>query len=294
MVYSLELSEEGSFEWRRKNWFPRRKEKKQASLGGEAESREKREVPRKDEPEDFQTLYEESLKTLEEGQILRGTVIDITPDHVTVDVGYKSEGQIPMQEFLKSDRKLDVKIGDRIDVLLEKKESEEGLLTLSKEKADKITIWRDISRSCREGEVLEGEIVGKVKGGLSVDIGRILAFLPGSQIDLKPIRNLDALIGQRMKFKVIKFNRKRNNIVLSRRVLLDEERKRLREETLKNLKEGDVIEGTVKNLTDYGAFIDLGGMDGLLHITDVSWGRIGHPSEKLSVGDRIKVKNPSL
>jgi small subunit ribosomal protein S1 len=265
-------------------------DKKQTSLGGEPEKRERKELPRRDEPEDFQTLYEESLKTLEEGQILRGTVIDITPDHVTVDVGYKSEGQIPMQEFLKRDRKLDVKIGDRIDVLLEKKESEEGLLTLSKEKADKITIWRDISRSCREGEVLEGEIVGKVKGGLSVDIGRILAFLPGSQIDLKPIRNLDALIGQRMKFKVIKFNRKRNNIVLSRRVLLDEERKRLREETLKSLKEGDIVEGTVKNLTDYGAFIDLGGMDGLLHITDVSWARIGHPSEKLSVGDRIKVK----
>jgi small subunit ribosomal protein S1 len=265
-------------------------EKKQASLGREAEKREKKDYPRKDEPEDFQTLYEESLKTLEEGQILRGTVIDITPDHVTVDVGYKSEGQIPMEEFLKRDKKLDVKIGDRIDVLLEKKESEEGLLTLSKEKADKIKVWRDISRSCREGEVLEGEIVGKVKGGLSVDIGRILAFLPGSQIDLKPIRNLDALIGQRMKFKVIKFNRKRNNIVLSRRVLLDEERKRLREETLKSLKEGDIVEGTVKNLTDYGAFIDLGGMDGLLHITDISWGRIGHPSEKLSVGDRIKVK----
>jgi small subunit ribosomal protein S1 len=227
---------------------------------------------------------------LEEGQILRGTVIDITPDHVTVDVGYKSEGQIPMQEFLKRDKKVDVKIGDRIDVFLEKKESEEGLLTLSKEKADKITIWRDISKSCREGEVIEGEIVGKVKGGLSVDIGRILAFLPGSQIDLKPVRNLDALIGQRLKFKVIKFNRKRNNIVLSRRVLLDEERRQLREETLKNLKEGDIVEGTVKNLTDYGAFIDLGGMDGLLHITDISWGRIGHPSERLSVGDRVKVK----
>ncbi len=253
-----------------------------------------RELPRRDEPEDFQTLYEESLKTLEEGQILRGIVIDITPDHVTVDVGYKSEGQIPMQEFLKRDRKLDVKIGDRIDVLLEKKESEEGLLTLSKEKADKITIWRDISRSCREGEVLEGEIVGKVKGGLSVDIGRILAFLPGSQIDLKPIRNLDALIGQRMKFKVIKFNRKRNNIVLSRRVLLDEERKRLREETLKSLKEGDIVEGTVKNLTDYGAFIDLGGMDGLLHITDVSWGE-----DWASFGETVRRrsdqgKNPSL
>jgi small subunit ribosomal protein S1 len=265
-------------------------EKRQASLGREAEKREGRELPRRDEPEDFQTLYEESLKTLEEGQILRGTVIDITPDHVTVDVGYKSEGQIPMQEFLKRDKKVDVKIGDRIDVLLERKESEEGLLTLSKEKADKIKIWREISRSCREGEVIEGEIVGKVKGGLSVDIGRILAFLPGSQIDLKPVRNLDVLIGQRLKFKVIKFNRKRNNIVLSRRVLLDEERKQLRGETLKNLKEGDIVEGTVKNLTDYGAFIDLGGMDGLLHITDISWGRIGHPSEKLSIGERIKVK----
>src|SRR5512136_144022 len=265
-------------------------DKKQTSLGGEQDKRERKELPRRDEPEDFQTLYEESLKTLEEGQILRGTVIDITPDHVTVDVGYKSEGQIPMQEFLKRDRKVDVKIGDRIDVLLERKESEEGLLTLSKEKADKIKVWRDISRSCREGEVIEGEIVGKVKGGLSVDIGRLLAFLPGSQIDLKPVRNLDALIGQRLKFKVIKFNRKRNNIVLSRRVLLDEERKQSREETLKNLKEGDVVEGTVKNLTEYGAFIDLGGMDGLLHITDISWGRIGHPSEKLSVGDRIKVK----
>ncbi|MGA2316601.1 MAG: 30S ribosomal protein S1 [Thermodesulfobacteriota bacterium] len=265
-------------------------EKRQASLGREAEKREGRELPRRDEPEDFQTLYEESLKTLEEGQILRGTVIDITPDHVTVDVGYKSEGQIPMQEFLKRDKKVDVKIGDRIDVLLERKESEEGLLTLSKEKADKIKVWREISRSCREGEVIEGEIVGKVKGGLSVDIGRILAFLPGSQIDLKPVRNLDVLIGQRLKFKVIKFNRKRNNIVLSRRVLLDEERKQLRGETLKNLKEGDIVEGTVKNLTDYGAFIDLGGMDGLLHITDISWGRIGHPSEKLSIGEQIKVK----
>src|SRR4030043_280270 len=271
--------------------------RKQAALEGEEGKREGKGLPHKDEPiedsaprEDFQTLYEESLKTLEEGQILRGIVVDITPDHVTVDVGYKSEGQVPMQEFLKRDKKVDVKIGDQIDVLLEKKESEEGILTLSKEKADKIKMWREISRSCREGDVIEGEIVGKVKGGLSVDIGPIQAFLPGSQIDLKPIRNLDVMIGQRLKFKVLKFNRKRNNIVLSRRVLLDEERKQLREETLKNLKEGDIAEGVVKNLTDYGAFIDLGGMDGLLHITDISWGRIGHPSEKLSMGDRIKVK----
>src|SRR4030043_352309 len=269
---------------------------KQNFLEGEKKG-EGKALPRRDEPvedstlrEDFQTLYEESLKTLEEGQILRGTVIDITPDHVTVDVGYKSEGQIPMQEFLKRDKKVDVNIGDRIDVFLERKESGEGLLILSKEKADKINVWKDISRSCREGEVIEGEIIGKVKGGLSVDIGRIQAFLPGSQIDIKPIRNLDAFIGQRLKFKVIKFNRKRSNIVLSRRVLLDEERKQLREETLKNLKEGNLVEGTVKNLTDYGAFVDLGGMDGLLHITDISWGRIGHPSEKLSLGDRIKAK----
>jgi small subunit ribosomal protein S1 len=248
---------------------------KQTSLGSEEGKREEKELPRRDEPEDFQTLYEESLKTLEEGQILRGIVVDITPDHVTVDVGYKSEGQIPMQEFLKRDKKVDVKIGDRIEVLLERKESDEGALILSKEKADRINVWKDISRSCREGEVIEGEIVGKVKGGLSVDIGRIQAFLPGSQIDTKPVRNLDALIGQRLKFKVLKFNRKRNNIVLSRRILLDEERKHLREETLFNLKEGDIIEGTVKNLTEYGAFVDLGGMDGLLHITDISWGRVG-------------------
>jgi small subunit ribosomal protein S1 len=262
----------------------------QDSLSREDQKKELKEPRRKSETEDFQTLYEESLKTVEEGQILGGTVIDITPDHVTVDVGLKSEGQIPMEEFLRREKKVDVKIGDRIDVILERKESEEGLLILSKEKADRVKVWRDISRSCREGEVIEGEIVSKVKGGLSVEIGGIPAFLPGSQIDLKPVRNLDALIGKRVKFKVIKFNRKRNNIVLSRRVLLDEERKSQREQTLKNIEEGAIVEGTVKNLTDYGAFIDLGGMDGLLHITDIAWGRIGHPSERLSVGDRIRVK----
>ena len=270
--------------------IPVKEETKQLPPGGEEERRELKGMPRRDEPEDFQTLYEESLKTVEEGQILRGTVIDITPDHVTVDVGYKSEGQIPMQEFLKKDKKNHLKIGDRIDVFLERKESEEGLLILSKEKADKVNIWRDISRSCKEGEVIEGEIISKIKGGLSVDIGGMIAFLPGSQIDLRLVRNLDALVGKRLKYKVIKFNRKRNNIVLSRRVLLDEDRKLLREKTLKNLKEGEIVEGTVKNLTDYGAFIDLGGVDGLLHITDISWGRVGQVSEKLSMGDCIKVK----
>ncbi len=269
---------------------PLEEETKQIALDQGKGKGEARELEGRDEHESFQTLYEESLKTMEEGQILRGTVLDITPDHVMVDVGYKSEGRIPIQEFLKRNRKVDVKIGDRIDVLLEKKSNEEGVLILSKEKADKVRVWKDVSRSCREGEVIEGDIASKVKGGLSVDIGGIFAFLPGSQIDVKPVRNLDALVGQRLKFKVIKFNRKRNNIVLSRRILLEEDRKTLREETLKVLKEGEIVEGTVKNLTDYGAFIDLGGLDGLLHITDIAWGRIGHPSEKLAVGNRIRVK----
>jgi small subunit ribosomal protein S1 len=265
-------------------------ETQEASPNPEGEKKEVKERPQQGEGEDFRELYQESLKTLEEGQLLKGTVINITPDHVTVDVGFKSEGQIPIREFLRRDRKVDVKIGDRIEVLLEKKESKEGFLLLSKEKADKMTIWRDISRSCREGEVIEGEIVAKVKGGLSVELGGVVAFLPGSQIDLKPVRDLDALIGSRLKFKVIKFNRKRNNIVLSRRTLLDEERKQLREETLKHLREGEIIEGTVKNLTDYGAFIDLGGLDGLLHITDIAWGRTGHPSDKLALGQKVRVK----
>jgi small subunit ribosomal protein S1 len=264
--------------------------KDKAPLEGKEEKKSVQDLHHKEESEDFQTLYERSLKTVEEGQILKGVVLEITPDHVTVDVGYKSEGHIPIQEFIRKHKKVDVKIGDRIDVFLERKDNEEGSLILSKDKADKVTVWRDVSRSCREGEVMEGEIVSKVKGGLSVDLGGINAFLPGSQIDLKPVRNLDSLIGQRLKFKVIKFNRKRNNIVLSRRVLLEDERKTLREETLKNLKEGEIVEGTVKNLTDYGAFVDLGGLDGLLHITDIAWGRVGHPSERLSVGTSIKVK----
>jgi len=271
----------------KENLTPAEDKKTGAPDGGGEEAKGFRQ---RDDHEDFKSLYEDSLRTIEEGQILRGTVLEITPDHVTVDVGYKSEGQIPMQEFLKRNRKVDVKVGDQIEVLIEKKDNEEGFLILSKEKADKVTVWRDVSRSCREGEIMEGEVISKVKGGLSVDIGGVYAFLPGSQIDLKPVRNLDSLIGQRLKFKVIKFNRKRNNIVLSRRTLLEEERKQLRDETLKTLTEGDVVEGTVKNLTDYGAFVDLGGIDGLLHITDIAWGRIGHPSEKLSVGDRIRVK----
>jgi small subunit ribosomal protein S1 len=241
------------------------------------------------EVEDFRKLYEESLKTIEEGDILKGIVMAVDDEYVTVDIGYKSEGQIAISEFRDKDGSVGVSVGDEIDVLLEKKEDDDGLITLSKEKADKLKAWRSVSKAFREGEIVDGTITSRIKGGLTVDIG-INAFLPGSQVDIRPVRNLDKFIGRRFKFKVIKFNKKRSNIVLSRRALLEEERKVLRAETLKHLREGEILEGVVKNITDYGAFVDLGGIDGLLHITDISWGRINHPSEKLSVGEKITVK----
>jgi small subunit ribosomal protein S1 len=241
------------------------------------------------EEENFQKLYEESLRSVEEGEIVRGIVIGVDEDFVTVDIGYKSEGQIPAHQFRTKNGDLSIKMGDEVDVLVERKGVEDGLLVLSKDRADKAKAWREASQAYREGELVEGQVVGKVKGGLSVDIG-ITAFLPGSQVDIRPVRNLDRFIGQRLRFRVIKCNRKRNNVVLSRRSLLEEERRELRAETLKSLREGEMLEGVVKNITDYGAFVDLGGIDGLLHITDISWGRISHPSEKVSVGDRIRVK----
>jgi len=243
---------------------------------------------KKDE-ESFQKLYEQSLRSVEEGEIIKGVVIGLAEDFVTVDIGYKSEGQISASQFRTKDGEISVRIGDQIDVFVERKEIEDGLLVLSKEKADKLKAWHEASDAFREGEVVEGQVIAKVKGGLSVDIG-ITAFLPGSQVDIRPVRNLDRFMGQRLRFKVIKCNRKRNNVVLSRRSLLEEERRELRAETLKTLREGEALEGVVKNITDYGAFVDLGGIDGLLHITDISWGRISHPSEKLSVGDRIRVR----
>jgi len=242
-----------------------------------------------DEVEDFKKLYESSFQTIEEGDILNGIVMAVDSEYVTVDIGYKSEGQIPISEFRDKDADVGVKVGDRIDVLLERKEVDDSLITLSKEKADKLKAWRSVSKAFREGEIVDGTITSRIKGGLTVDIG-INAFLPGSQVDIRPVRNLDRFIGKGFRFKVIKFNKKRSNIVLSRRVLLEEERKVLREETLKHLSDGEILEGVVKNITDYGAFVDLGGIDGLLHITDISWGRINHPSEKLSVGEKITVK----
>ena len=243
--------------------------------------------------EDFAALLAESFgqDSVKEGEILRGTVIAVGKDFAIVDVGYKSEGQVPLDEFRLADGSIGVKPGDVVDVLLESRENDMGMIVLSKEKADRFKVWDEISAACERDELIEGVITARVKGGLSVTIrGGVKAFLPGSQVDLRPVRNLDAFLGQNFKFKVIKFNKKRGNIVLSRRVLLEKERAALKESTLERLKEGQIVEGIVKNLTEYGAFIDLGGIDGLLHITDMSWGRVNHPSELFQVGDHVRVK----
>ncbi len=242
---------------------------------------------------DFAAMFEESLKRedVKEGDIVRGHVIQVAKDYVVVDIGYKSEGQIPIDEFTGTDGAVSVKAGDEVEVLLESRENDNGLVILSKEKADRLKVWDEISAACERDELIEGTIAQRVKGGLSVTIrGGVKAFLPGSQVDLRPVRNLDAFIGKTHKFKVIKFNKKRGNIVLSRRVLLEKERAELKETTLEKLRENQIVEGIVKNLTEYGAFIDLGGIDGLLHITDMSWGRVNHPSELFQVGDHVRVK----
>jgi len=238
------------------------------------------------EEQDFAALFESSMQELHvPGDVVSGTIVQVNDDSVVVDVGYKSEGVIPLAEFKDENGKVNVNVGDVVDVLFERRENESGLIGLSKEKADRQKIWG----SLEEGAVVEGKIVGRIKGGLTVDIG-INAFLPGSQVDLRPVRNLEKLLGATFDFKIIKLNKRRGNIVLSRRVLLEEKRESLRSDTLETLAEGQVIEGVVKNLTDYGCFIDLGGIDGLLHITDMSWGRVNHPSDVLNVGDKINVK----
>src|SRR5687768_7913370 len=226
-----------------------------------------------------------------EGQIVSGIIIKVNRDTVVVDIGGKSEGVISKNEFVDAQGAFSIKAGDRVDVFIESRESDDGLISLSKEKADKMKVWDEISSACERDEIIEGTISQRVKGGLSVTIrGGVKAFLPGSQVDLRPIRNLEKLIGQTYEFKVIKFNKKRGNIVLSRRVLLEKERDTMKQKTLENLTEGMVLTGIVKNLTEYGAFIDLGGIDGLLHITDMSWGRVNHPSELFQVGDEVTVK----
>ncbi len=241
--------------------------------------------------QNFESLFEDSIKEndFKKGDVVTGIVVEIQSDYVLVDINYKSEGLIDIAEFRTVDGVKDVKPGEKIEVVIVEVENDNGMVVLSKDKADMLRAWTDISKAAENEEVIEGTVVAKVKGGLSVDIG-VKAFLPGSQIDLRPVRNMDVYIGKKYKFKVIKFNKKRGNIVLSRRALLEQERETLRSQTLDTMKEGSIVTGLVKNITDYGAFIDLGGMDGLLHITDMSWGRIKHPSEVLTVGAEITVK----
>ena len=239
--------------------------------------------------ESFAELFNATAKTIKEGEVVRGIVLSIDSENVHVDVGFKSEGLIPLWELMDDNGKVLVKPGDRVDVLVEETEDLDGRIALSKEKADRLKIWDEISRAYEADEPVEGQIVARVKGGLSVDIG-VKAFLPGSQVDLRPVRNLEQLLGERLQFKIIKFNKRRGNIVLSRRALLEKERERQRRETLLTLEVGQIVDGVIKNLTDYGAFIDLGGIDGLLHVTDMSWGRVNHPSEIFQVGDQLKVK----
>jgi len=239
----------------------------------------------------FAELFDTYLneRSIREQSVVKGRVVEIEGDWVTVDVGYKAEGVIPKNEFFDADGNLTIAVGDNVDVYLDSMDEAEGQLSLSKRKADQMKAWEDISQAFEAGETVSGVITARVKGGLSVDIG-VKAFLPGSQVDLRPVKNLEKLLGQDMEFRIIKFNKRRGNIVLSRRVLLEEERQVKRQETLKDLRVGAIMNGVVKNITDYGAFIDLGGIDGLLHITDMTWGRINHPSEMVEVGQSMEVK----
>lgn len=234
-------------------------------------------------------LYEESFKRFAEGEVVTGRIISVDKDHVLVDIGYKSEGQIRIHEFKDENGEINANIGDEVEVMVEWWDDEEERVVLSKEKAANVKVWEEIKVAYDSDDTIEGTITSRVKGGFSVDIG-VQAFLPGSQADLRPIRNLDDLVGKRFEFKILKYNRKRSNIVLSRRVLLEAEREAKRAATLATLAEGKVIDGVVKNITEYGVFVDLGGVDGLLHITDISWGRVKHPSELFSIGDEITVK----
>ena len=238
--------------------------------------------------EDFGQMFEESLQSVKPGELVRGRVVKIGPEFVTVDIGYKSEGHIPVSEFRLRDGRIAVQEGEEIEVFFDAADAEQEGIVLSRAKAEQHRIWHDIEEAYNTKTPIDGAIVGKVKGGLKVDIG-VLAFLPGSHVDIRPVRDLDRFVGKKGKFAVLKFNRARANVVVSRRAVLELERASLRDETLKILEEGVIIEGTVKNITDYGAFVDLGGIDGLLHVTDMSWGRIGHPSEVISAGEKIQV-----
>ncbi|MBU4370520.1 MAG: 30S ribosomal protein S1 [Proteobacteria bacterium] len=241
-----------------------------------------------EESSEFKDLYEQSLQSVQMGGVLTGKVVQINADTVMVDVGWKTEGYIPARELRDDQGNINLNVGDEIEVLVDRRD-QDGNLVLSKDKAAKIKIWDDVKLACEQNTPVKGTVIERVKGGLSVDIG-IPAFLPGSQVDIRPVRDLDRYVGQSFEFNILKYDRKRNNVVLSRRTILEKDREAEKLETLQNIEEGKIVEGVIKNITDYGLFIDLGGIDGLLHVTDISWGRITRPSDHFSKGEKIRVK----
>ncbi len=241
--------------------------------------------------EDFAALLEESLAgRLAEGSVVKGTIIEIDSDAVLIDVGLKSEGRVALKEFTAHGRQTEVKVGDRVDVYLERMENKNGEAVLSRERARREEAWTQLEKAFRGSDRVSGTIFGRVKGGFTVDLSGAVAFLPGSQVDVRPVRDVGPLMGTPQPFQILKMDRRRGNIVVSRRAVLEESRAEARNELLANLKERQVLDGVVKNLTDYGAFVDLGGVDGLLHVTDIAWRRINHPSEVLNIGQNVRVQ----
>ena len=244
-------------------------------------------APGKEQDYCFKELYEQSLQDVRFGEVVPGKIVQIATDVAMVDVGWKTEGYIPLRELRDETGNLAYAVGDGIEVFIDRKD-EEGNLILSRDKATKIRVWDEIKNAFEKKEALKGTVKERVKGGLSVDVG-VQAFLPGSQVDLRPLRDLDKFVGKTMLFHILKYDRKRNNVVLSRRTILEQERESEKKITLDNLCEGKIVEGTIKNITDYGIFVDLGGIDGLIHVTDISWGRITRPADHFSRGSKIKV-----
>jgi small subunit ribosomal protein S1 len=237
----------------------------------------------------MEQLMESSLQSLKEGEVVHGTVVAVDSDEVLVDIGYKCEGSVPVAEFTDPEtNEVEVKVNDEVEVYVERLDEAEGRVRLSRDRAAKLKTWRAIEDAYKSGVPVKGQVLDRVKGGLSVDIG-VRAFLPGSLVDLLPNRRLEDYLGQEVEARVISFDRRRSNVVLSRKAILEEEQGKIKEKTMETLEEGGLVSGVVKNLTDYGVFVDLGGLDGLLHITDISWGRVGHPSEYFKVGDQVDV-----
>lgn len=246
----------------------------------------------REDSKEFAALLAETLGEAQsfEGSVVKGVVIGLADDHVIVDVGLKSEGRIPRQEFSKPGEDPEIKIGDTVEVYVERMENRNGESVLSREKARREEVWKELEKSHEANERVTGVIFGRVKGGFTVDLGGAVAFLPGSQVDIRPVRDVEPLMNQPQPFHVLKMDRSRGNIVVSRRSILEESRQEARSDLLENLAEGQVLEGIVKNITDYGAFVDLGGVDGLLHVTDISWKRVNHPSEVLQIGQTVEVQ----